>query len=641
MEQVDGVGITLTNGANLTLLGIAAGIFYGNADTLTPSYGTLSGLHGAQTVTPQYDKHMSILAVGSDTLTVETIDDNFGKIAVGTGSTLTIDNIVAGNAQSLHGLVNYGLISISSGGKLIISDATYTAKTGTLANFFNAGWIVDNGGTLDATGTLLDGTNTANSAGTIDGYVIVENGAQATLSNSVASHELISFSGTGNTLAITAGTLFQGTVAGFGSTDTIAVNGFTSTSNITLTTVDGTPELITTNGSVLTTITLAGSVSSMIVAGTNSAGQEYIQSGNNAITGGTSTLGGAGSTVTTSGGMTVSGAGTTLSTYDSLAGNGTITIQNGATFGLYNTAGSDGGVTVEFGTLGGATSPNTLIVNDNAAGFAGTITGFGGGDRIDVGASVLPSLTSGEGLAYSYSGGVLTVSETKNAGGTVAATALTIAGSGLSTASFVALESNSGVEIELAPTVATGFTFTGNGSFEAPANYAGGVAPGDVLSGLESVTIAANTASVSSGGVTDNGTISVAAGAVFVDGGSLSGTGALNVAGSATLSGATTLAAIADSGTLVLGGTDAAAVAVGAGAQVTLAANFADSQAITGPGTLTVNAGVTATLAAGTSLGSIIDHGTIVAAGSLGGPINMEGDGAKTAVAFATGNAAP
>ncbi len=43
---------------------------------------------------------------------------------------------------------------------------------------------------------------------------------------------------------------------------------------------------------------------------------------------------------------------------------------------------------------------------------------------------------------------------------------------------------------------------------------------------------------------------------------------------------------------------------------------------------------MTATLAAGTSLGSILDHGTIVAAGSLGGPVNMEGNGANTAVDF-------
>ncbi|WP_298281855.1 hypothetical protein, partial [Acidocella sp.] len=486
--QIGGETLSLTNGADLTLAGAALGIFYGNADTLTAAGATMTGLHGALSTTPSFDAHMVVDPIGTNTITTNFINDFFGLMTIGGGDTLKLEVETNTSGQAVDGLVNYGLISISAGGAF---DASMSVASGGTAgtDFYNDGWIVDNGGTLSISSTLLDGANTAASATTIDGYVILENGAQATLSNSVGSHELVSFSGTGNTLAITAGTLFQGTVAGFGSTDTIAVNGFTSTSNITLTTVGGTPELITTNGSVLTTITLAGSISSMIVAGTNSAGQEYIQAGNNSIASGSNTLGTSGGTVTTSGSLTVSGTGTTLSTYDSLAGNGTITIQNGATLGLYNTAGSDAGVTVRFGTLGGATSPNTLIINDNTAGFAGTITGFGGGDAIDVGASALPSLTSGEGLVYSYGGGVLRVSETNGAGAVVASTALTIAGAGLSTASFVALESTSGVTIELAPTVATGFTFTGSGSFESPANYAGGVAPGDVLSGLESVTV--------------------------------------------------------------------------------------------------------------------------------------------------------
>jgi hypothetical protein len=641
--QLGGEIITLTSNANFTIAGVAMGIFYGGNDTLTagptggrnPTYSTITGLHGALSTTPSYDAHMQVSVVGNDTLTALTIDETFGLITIASGDTLTIDNAVGGNAQALHGLINYGLIQVSAGGTLNIIDETSTL-TGTVANFYNAGWIVDNGGSLNISSTLLDGANTAASATTIDGYIIVEGGANATLSSTVGAQEEVVFSGSNNTLAITAGTLFAGTVANFGATDTIDVNGFTSTSNVTLTTVGGTPELITANGTVLTTITLAGTLSSLIVAGTNAAGQEYIESGSSVVSGGSGTLGAAGGTVTTSGGLTVSGAGTTLTTYDSLIGNGTITIQNGATFGLFSTAGNDGSIAVQFGALGSSSSPNTLIINDNTTGFGGTITGFSGNDVIDVGASVLPSLTSGEGLVYSYGTSGLTVTETNSAGSTVASTVLTIVGTGLSTASFVALDGSAGVTIELAPTVATGFTFTGatNANFELGANFASLTAPGDVLSGNESVTIAANTASVSSGGVTDNGLISVASGAGFVDGGSLVGTGSLVVTGSASLTGGTTLGGITDNGTLTLGGNDNTAITLGSGAQVTIAANFSDAKAITGAGTLTVKPNVTGSLAAGSSFAAINDSGTLVLGGSLGGPINMEGNGAGSAVYF-------
>jgi hypothetical protein len=83
-----------------------------------------------------------------------------------------------------------------------------------------------------------------------------------------------------------------------------------------------------------------------------------------------------------------------------------------------------------------------------------------------------------------------------------------------------------------------------------------------------------------------------------------------------------------------LGGTDAAAVSLATGAQVTLASNFSDSSAITGAGTLTVKTGITATLASGSSIASVLDSGTLNLAGSMGGSINMEGNSAASVADF-------
>ena len=641
-NQVAGESITLTSGANLTIGGEALGVFYGNSGT-TAAGNTMTGLHGALSSTPRYDSHMSVYAVGTDTLTVETINENFGLIDAANGDTLTIANTIGGNAQALHGLINYGLISVSGSGLIDITAGTMAGQTVTVSNFYNAGWVVDNGGQLNIEATVLDGANTAASSTTIDGYIVIENGGNATLSAGFATQEEVTFSGSGNTLSVAQGTLNSGTIAGFTSGDTLEIDGFTSASNITFASAGGNTLLTTNNGGAATTLTLAGSLASPVVIGTNSAGAEYISAAPSSISSGTNTLVGANGTVTAASTMVVSGPGTQLNSHESISGAGTITIQNGATFGLYNTAGNDGSLSVVFGTLGAASSPNELIVNDNSAGFGGTISGFTGNDVIDLGASVLPTLTSGEGLSYSYANGALTIAETSSSGATVASTKLSISGTGLSTSSFVVLSSANGELVETAPTAATAFTFTGatNSNFELYSNFSGGVAPGDVLSAKESVTIAANTASVTSSGVTDNGVISVASGAKFIDAGSLSGTGTLAVAGSATLTGNTTLGAITDSGTLVLGGTDAAAISLASGAQVTIASNFTDSQAITGLGTLTVDKGVTASLASGSSFAAIYDYGTIVAAGSLSGPVNMEGDGAGSEVVFNAGTTAP
>ena len=158
----------------------------------------------------------------------------------------------------------------------------------------------------------------------------------------------------------------------------------------------------------------------------------------------------------------------------SVSGNGTLFIDNGATLALDNTTGTDAGVTVVFGTNGTSADPNTLILNDNASGFGGKVTSFGVNDDIIIGSNVLAQPSAGTGLVLSYNSttGVLTAEDTSSStGNIVSSTKITLSGtaaSTLSTASFVALESGSGIEVELAPTTATSFTFStsGTGSFE-------------------------------------------------------------------------------------------------------------------------------------------------------------------------------
>lgn len=633
--QIDGVGITLANGANLDIQGVALGIFYDNVDTLTPAYTTMTGLHGALTATPHADMHMQISVVGTDTLTVDTVNENFGFITIGNGDTLNLENITSGgNAQALHGLINYGILSVSSGGELNITATN--ASGSTLANFYNAGWIVDNGGTLSISSSVLDGASTLAANGGVDGFIEVGSGGLAILSNTVSSAEQVNFTDNShNTLQITAGTLFSGTVNNFGSGNTIQVNGFTSTSNATLTTVGGVKELITTNGSVQTTITLTGSVSSNFST-TLSGGKEVISAGGNTLSGnttytsGSNTLTASSGSLTNTGTLAATGSGSTLAINSNVGGTGTIFIDNGATVALDNATGNDSGQTVLFGTNGSAASPNTLLVNDNSAGFGGPIAGFGVNDDIVLGGSALPTFATGDGVGLSFNSatGVLTVTETDSSGATLGSSMLTFTGaSGLSTSSFVGLETSAGLDIELAPSspVTYNFSASGTGSFEDRHNYTGGKAPGDELSAKTTVAIKAGTAAVSAKMLTDNGLITVSSGTGFVDAGTLAGTGKLVVSGKASLTGNTSLASITDGGSLVLGGTVSGPITISSGAQASVTGSLVDTGSLSGAGAFIVGAGNSATLSGGVSGISVTDNGSLTVAGNVSSNISGTG----------------
>jgi hypothetical protein len=263
---------------------------------------------------------------------------------------------------------------------------------------------------------------------------------------------------------------------------------------------------------------------------------------------------------------------------------------------------------------------------------APVLTNFGTTDELVITGTSIPT---GDGLALLYSGGKLVEEVTTSSGSVVSSNTVSIAGaSSLSASSFVDLIGTNGVTIELAPTAATVFTFSASSvaSFEAPSSYTGGIAPGDTLSSLETVTIAAGTASVSTNGVVDNGAISVKNGAGFTDAGSLTGTGSLTIAsgGSATLTGTTSLSSITDAGTLTLGGTNSGPISIASTGTLALNNGAKENGSITGTGTITVAAGSTATLGSAATASTVLDSGTLIAASTLATTVNMEGNGANS-----------
>ena len=421
--QIGGESITLSNGADLTIQGDALGIFYGDPGTITAAGGTLSGLHGATSTIASYDSHMSVVAIGNDTLTVETINENFGLISIGNGNTLTIYNTYGNgaNAQDFHGLINYGLITVAAGGDLNIASADTAGST--VANFYNAGWIDVDGGTLSISSSVLDGANTIAGSGTADGYIEIGAGGDAILAGSVASGEEVLFTDSAsNTLQITAGTLFSGTVGNFGSGDTIIVNGFTSTSNVTIATVGGETELVTANGSMMTTITLAGSISSNFATGTTASGEEFITAGK----GYTFSTTGTGAFETAANFIGDVAPGDTLSYLDIVtikAGNasvssagvadgGLITVASGAAFVDTKSLSGTGMLAVGTGgtaTLTGGASVST-IVDNGALVIAGNLSSaISGTGTVSIASGTNATLSGTDSVTTLADSGTLTI----------------------------------------------------------------------------------------------------------------------------------------------------------------------------------------------------------------------------------------
>jgi hypothetical protein len=223
--QLDGQFITLTTGADLTLQGLALGNYRGTSGDTAPG-GTISNLTDVNGTLASYDTHMLISATGSDKLVSNDINENFGQILAGAGDTLSISVTPGGNPQSIQAFLNYGLIEATSGG--VITVGTAVAANGTTSVFANPGWIEAIGGTFDTTAFISDNANVPNGAGTPDGYIEIGSGGTAILNGTVAPKEEVLFlDGTSDSLDLNDYTGFSGSVANFGSGDSIVLGGFT------------------------------------------------------------------------------------------------------------------------------------------------------------------------------------------------------------------------------------------------------------------------------------------------------------------------------------------------------------------------------------------------------------------------------
>jgi hypothetical protein len=238
----------------------------------------------------------------------------------------------------------------------------------------------------------------------------------------------------------------------------------------------------------------------------------------------------------------------------SLGNSGSIFIDDGESYTLTNTAGTDT-IPVTFGSNGTSLALNTLDINGTVSGtnspYQGTISGFGLNDDIILGPSVLPAVAPGDSVSLSYAGGLLTVTELNVNGNSIGSTTLDV-GTGYSTGSFLALLGTNGVNIETPATVdekPLTFNASGSADFETPTDYTGGLAPGSSIVTGETVIIASGTAVVSvTAPVTNSGTILVSGSSSgFIDRGTLSGNGTII----ATAGGSVTLAA--DTGTVDFG----------------------------------------------------------------------------------------
>jgi hypothetical protein len=229
--QIDGLFITLTAGANLTVQGIAIGNYHGTGG-VEPLNGTISNLTAATGTLAAYDTHLMISATGTDTLTDNDDSQNFGLIgATGAGNKLNITIFPGGNAQTTHTLYNYGLIEASNGG--IVDVATAAAANGTVAALANPGWIEALGGTFITSAFIQDDANVPNGAGTPDGYIEIGSaGSAMLLGGADAKQEVLFLDGTSDTLELANNNSFQGNIAGFSGNNTIELAGYTGASSL-------------------------------------------------------------------------------------------------------------------------------------------------------------------------------------------------------------------------------------------------------------------------------------------------------------------------------------------------------------------------------------------------------------------------
>jgi hypothetical protein len=518
--QIGGQTITLTNKADLTIQGAALGTYLD--DHVIGS--NITNLTAAPNATPTFDTYMVITAAGTDAVTFNDVNHNFGLLeAAGAGNDLNITIGVGGNVQTAHALYNYGEILATAGATVAI-DVLNPNTNGDTTNFGNAGWIMVTGGTFETNTEISDGANVQNGAGTPDGYIEIGSVGSAILLGSVAAKEEILFlDANHNLLEIANGNSFQGSVVGFQSGDTIEIAGVTQPVSLSYagsilsvgeynsagtltatTTIDiGTSYtatefvgLLSTGGvDVVTSTQAAATGFTLHATGTNAPLANFedptqytggIAPGSTIVAGETVTvvptsLADITTSLTNNGLILLNGYDANLEAGTAVTGAGTIALTGGAVLNLTNTSGVTTN-TIAFGA-DATTNPNILELSGTSAGFGGAITGFGASDEIVLGASILPAGTTANMYSNSYNAGtgVLTVTEKTAAGAVVGTETLSIASTGsLNSSSFAELNGPGGTTIILGTAVSSTLT---DAIFSPEAAASGTVVGGETISG--------------------------------------------------------------------------------------------------------------------------------------------------------------
>jgi hypothetical protein len=366
---------------------------------------------------------------------------------------------------------------INSSGATVGSTSFTVANTG---GSLTSGSFVDisgpNGVTLALASTQLGNT----------GSIFIDNGQQVTLSNTTGVDTIpVTFGSNGTSLALNVldlnGTVtgtnspYQGAISGFGLNDDIVLGasvlptvgaGDTVTlsyagSLLTVTELDSTGASIGSTTLDVGTGYAAGSFAALLGAnginietvqtveeqnftfgpltpGTNYQGDfenpaDYaggVAPGSTIFAGETVTVqspaqANVTSSLTNNGVIVLDANNSNLLATAAISGTGTIKVGGNSTLVLANTIGTTTD-TIAFGSDG---TDNVLRLDGaGTASFAGTITGIGGNDEIDLGASFLPTPSSASAITLNYNStsGVLTISDT--VGGTIYTDTLNIAG---------------------------------------------------------------------------------------------------------------------------------------------------------------------------------------------------------------------